>query len=764
MMIVSVSVTITQNLGPLSMNASGTGGLADSPWPMFRGNLNHTGLSSYDTSTNTGQLKWSFTTSKGVDSSPTIGVDGMIYVGSNDHKLYSINLDGSQKWNFSTSYEVRSVPSISSDGTIYVGSGDKKLYAINPDGIQKWNFTTDSGVQSSPTISSDGTIYIGSNDYKLYAINPDGIQKWNFTTDSGIQSSPAIGSDGTIYIGSDDDKLYAINPNGTQKWNFTTGSDVDSLPVIGFDGTIYIGSVDTKLYAINPNGTEKWHFTTGAIVYSSAAISFDGTIYVGSNDNKLYAINPDGTQKWNFTTGDRVYSSPAIGSDGTIYVGSYDNKLYAINPDGTEKWNFTTGDIVRSSPAIGSDGTIYVGSYDNKLYAIGKAATPPTLYINVSQDGEDAILYWDPPSNSGIDHYLIYRSTSQTDFDFNTVWVNTSKDYESGELGPIPLRTIWNDTNAALPSNETNYEEQYYYTIRAVDVLGGISGTSRTVGKWTKSFSQGVSTFSLPLEPLETMNTTIDHYLNDMNARYIKWMNPINHIWMKYGEGGVNDTQLKVGKAYEISFDSPTNYTFTGMPSAMIKYDDDSGFSGFDSTSEAKNLTIIVDPLTGNVTLNWTQPSTMGVNDRYYVLRSTVRNGFWKGNYLKITTLNFDVLSYNDIGNATVGTQYYYIIVPVNETGVEGASTYSIGVWSEEYLSGYDTFGIPLKLSNYQMADWYCDNIPDTVGINYYIYSQQRWGWHSTRMPKGAFDPRLEMTEGYQISTSSATKFTFIGR
>ncbi|MEE9152440.1 MAG: hypothetical protein V3U20_11510, partial [Thermoplasmata archaeon] len=63
-----------------------------------------------------------------------------------------------------------------------------------------------------------------------------------------------------------------------------------------------------------------------------------------------------------------------------------------------------------------------------------------------------------------------------------------------------------------------------------------------------------------------------------------------------------------------------------------------------------------------------------------------------------------------------------------------------------------------------ETADWYCDNIPDTVGINYFIYYQQRWGWHSTRMPAGAYDPILEMTEGYQISTSGPTKFTFIGR
>ncbi|UCE36875.1 MAG: SBBP repeat-containing protein [Thermoplasmata archaeon] len=396
-----------------------------------------------------------------------------------------------------------------------------------------------------------------------------------------------------------------------------------------------------------------------------------------------------------------------------------------------------------------------------KITVLVQSPPPPKLYINISQDGEDAILYWDPPANPGIDHYLIYRSTSQIDFDLDNIWVNTSVNNEIDEAGPIPLRSMWNDTNATFPGNETNYEEQYYYIIRAVNTLGYTSRTSRTVGKWTKTFPKGVSTFSLPLESLQPI--TADYLRNDMKARYIKWMDPVNHIWMKHGDGGDNDTQMEVGKGYEVSFDTSTNYTFAGMPGAMIRYDDDTGFLGFNPDSEAKNLTATVDSLTGNVILNWTQPSSKGVNNQYYVLRSSERDGFWKGNYVQLATLNFDKLSYTDIGNATAGTQYYYMIVPANETGVEGASTYSVGVWTAVCLGQYDTIGIPLKIASNETVDWYCNNIPNMVGINYFIYSQQRWGWHSTRMPEGAYDPQIVMTEGYQISTSNATKFTFIG-
>ncbi|ODS35444.1 MAG: hypothetical protein A7315_05585 [Candidatus Altiarchaeales archaeon WOR_SM1_79] len=233
---------------------------------------------------------------------------------------------------------------------------------------------------------------------------------------------------------------------------------------------------------------------------------------------------------------------------------------------------------------------------------------------------------------------------------------------------------------------------------------------------------------------------------------------------------------MNVGEGYEVKFSNQTNYTFTGLPGAMIVYDDDSGFSGFDFATDAKSLVVSVEP-NGDVNLTWQEPASMGVGDWYEVYYSNSRDGFFGGRsgYFPIKGIDyFPACAPVNFGNNTAthvyagannpGGRLYYIVVPFNASGVRGASTYSIGVSTEEYLSQYDTFGIPLKLSNYQTADWYCDNIPDTVGINYYIYSEQRWAWHSTRMPSGAYDPILLITEGCQISTSSDTKFIFIGR
>jgi hypothetical protein len=192
------------------------------------------------------------------------------------------------------------------------------------------------------------------------------------------------------------------------------------------------------------------------------------------------------------------------------------------------------------------------------------------------------------------------------------------------------------------------------------------------------------------------------------------------------------------------------------------------GFFGFNPTIKADNLNVTVDD-NGDVNLTWLEPANMGVGDWYEVYYSFTRDGFF-GTLNVSYFLVFPAMYFgNNTANHTnaqadnPGSRLYYMIVPFNSLGIRGASTYSIGVWTEEYLSQYDSFGIPLKPSINQVADWYCDNIPYAVGINYFNITAQRWCWHSTMMSKGAYDPELVMSEGFQLSTSNTTKFTFIG-
>lgn len=379
----------------------------ESPWPMFRHDLKHTGRTPY-TGPAAPVVAWSYPTDHGIASSPTIGADGTIYVGVGwyhlftsfaDSCLLALNPDGSLKWCFQSRKGFFASPTLGPDGTIYVSSLAGNLLAVE-DSITYGKLKWSTGLQyfflkGSPTLAPDGMIYIGSPSFFFYAINPDGAIEWQHMTGWCIISTPAIADDGTIYCGSKDHYLYAFDPELQEmKWRAPTGTFydghlVDASPAIGPDGTIYVGTdqfgaqgrtpipVDTSFWAFNPDGSRKWAFATGSGVESSPAIGPDGSIYFGSYDGYLYAVTDAGNEgvlQWKFQTGDAIDGSPTVDGNGIIYFGSRDSTLYALYPDGSVKWTFTAGDGFESSPTIDGNGMLYIGCFDGNLYALGTGA------------------------------------------------------------------------------------------------------------------------------------------------------------------------------------------------------------------------------------------------------------------------------------------------------------------------------------------------------------------------------------------------------
>ncbi len=284
-----------------------------------------------------GTIKWSYNTLSAY-TSPAVsaGAGYFVYVGSGD-KLFCLDSGGNPTWPspFTTGGAVSS-PAVCADGNVVVGSQDHKLYKVNVDtGTEMWHYTAGSSISGSPVIGPDGTIYIGSDDAVFHAVTPAGVQRWTHPF-LGLNwwTSAAIGAGGTVYVGAQN-KLYAFNPDGYEKWPaFVAGGELTSSPAIGPDGTIYVGCDNNKIYAINANLTYKWAFPTGGTVASTPAIGADGLIYVGSTDNKLYVLNPNGSLAWAYPLWDQIWSSPAIAPDGTVYVGADLNfhAFYSTSP------------------------------------------------------------------------------------------------------------------------------------------------------------------------------------------------------------------------------------------------------------------------------------------------------------------------------------------------------------------------------------------------------------------------------------------------
>src|SRR6266581_2329106 len=357
----------------VSPQATGGVSLGITPWPMFRHDPSHTGLSSY-LGAQTYSLKWAFDAGgTGINSAPAIDANGNIYVQSTSGYLYAVDQNGGLKWSFPTFDQagvpsccrLRSSPAIDSSGGIYVGSSNGELYSLFPNGTLNWSFSTSGPIQSSPAIGSDGTIYVGSSGTNLYAISPIGTIEWSFKTGGAILSSPILGPRGSrIYVVNNFDLtganyLFAINRIGRLEWKMQLTPPLTpgqrrhcfgawASPALGPNGTVYLDSGCGFFDAVNLDGSLSWSIVETASPYSSAAIGSDGTIYVGTNGPPtMLALNPDGTSKWGTDPspcifidqicGRVLFSSPTIGPDGTIYIGTdesnsqYHGTLLAIS-------------------------------------------------------------------------------------------------------------------------------------------------------------------------------------------------------------------------------------------------------------------------------------------------------------------------------------------------------------------------------------------------------------------------------------------------
>lgn len=360
----------------VTVSTTASGGLANSPWPKFRGNAQNTGAGA--PSNAVGAIRWVLSTGGFVYSSAAIGSDGTVYEGSGDGKLYAINgSSGAIKWTYNTgSSEVGTSPAIGANGIVYFGAGDGSLYAVDSTtGAKRWSYPTNGRLRSSPNIESDGTVVFGSYDGYVYALDgSNGQLKWRFNAGAVVYSSPAIGLDSTVYFGSESHYIYALNgATGALKWRYLTGDNVPASPML-FNDSVVVGSWDHNVYCLDrATGAKKWAFQGDFAMGSSAAIGPDGTVYVGSDGNKVYAINGStGQKRWEFATNGTDGSSPAVVSNGVVYFGA-DNggDFFAVDAGtGVQKWKLSIGSGIGASPAVGADGTIYFGATDGHIFAV----------------------------------------------------------------------------------------------------------------------------------------------------------------------------------------------------------------------------------------------------------------------------------------------------------------------------------------------------------------------------------------------------------
>ena len=382
----------------------------------------------------------------GIDASPAIGPDGVIYIANLGSKIFALDpISGAIKWSNSivtdNDGDITSSAAMAADNSaVYIGSQDSSggfLLAMSPtNGRVLWSNFLGGQISSSPAINSAcGAIYVGveGTSNGLFSLSTNGTTtNWVFQTadpvsggNMGIDSSPCVGPDGMVYFLAQND-LYAVASDGILKWFFPA-----PVPAIGFSGTpagpagspaldannnILFGSGDGYVYCVNPNGGLQWFYDTGTASPINSSVAVGSNFVVVAASTNLYAITNGGLY-WQFSdpTNKLFVSSPAIAAGNVAVIGSEDNYVYGIT-NGSIAWSNQTGGQVLSSPAISPlTGAIVIASEDGKVYSLpgtGAATGAPWPMFhaiashsgaapNITCPGGSVSAFPNNPTNSG---------------------------------------------------------------------------------------------------------------------------------------------------------------------------------------------------------------------------------------------------------------------------------------------------------------------------------------------------------------------------
>lgn len=224
------------------------------------------------------------------DSSVLVAPDDSLLFGGD--RLYRLGLDGKQRGRTELPGHAFSSPTMGPDGSVYIGTQGNVALALTAAGTLKWQLPARYHFDSTAALVDEQTVVIGADSGLVYALSTaDGAVKWKRRTYRPVRSSPAVDRrTGTVIIGSDSGRVHALDArDGAVRWRFETGGPVRSSPVVDPDGRVVFGSQDNHVYALDDAGALLWRVELGGDVDSSVAVGSRG-LYVGCDDGNLYGI------------------------------------------------------------------------------------------------------------------------------------------------------------------------------------------------------------------------------------------------------------------------------------------------------------------------------------------------------------------------------------------------------------------------------------------------------------------------------------------
>jgi len=379
--------------------------LADSPWPIIKGDAQATGRSRY-VGPSTNNIVWEKDMPHGIIYGPIIGYDDILYFGAGSSSFvgsnyfYALGPDGTELWTFhtETGYPNYGSAIVGKDSTIYFPSNNSYVYALDKHGNEKWKTGLLSiGLKPVLSISKEGDLYVSTWADSMVVINSDDgsikFKKYIGKNLNGTQFTFSTEGDKIFYVRSqpgsgESSYLGCADLNGNILWEFELGYTAVGMPTVDNQNNIYlistINTYDNGIISFTPNGELRWNYKLGWFEkYQTSSIDSEGNIIVaargvadGDWKNIIYSFNNNGELNWRYVIepylsfeNTAINSHITVDAEGKIYFGATrEGYFYCLNNKGELLWKlYLDGNDFDSSPAIGSDGTLYIGTHRSSL-------------------------------------------------------------------------------------------------------------------------------------------------------------------------------------------------------------------------------------------------------------------------------------------------------------------------------------------------------------------------------------------------------------
>jgi outer membrane protein assembly factor BamB len=238
------------------------------------------------------------------------------------------------------------------DGTLYFGSWDGRLYALDVSGPRprvRWTFRADDELNAAPAYA-DGTIYIGSVAGTLYAVDArTGRARWRARSfkrflrgREEFYATPTVAY-GRVFVGNTDGTVYAFGAtSGRLLWARPVGTYVYTAAAV-WDRKVYVGTYDGHVLALDAaTGDVRWRHDTRGSVHGAPTV-MAGLVYFATcgtcgqrgvrdaerGPRRTYALDArTGRQVWSFPDG---HYSPIVADARRVYLAG-STRLYGLEP------------------------------------------------------------------------------------------------------------------------------------------------------------------------------------------------------------------------------------------------------------------------------------------------------------------------------------------------------------------------------------------------------------------------------------------------